>query len=120
MYEPLGRAHDGFVKLVERSALRVGHVVLVDVSEQLIEVAGKFVTYALFPDSAYSVLLSRSKSKCKISVGYTPGSPPPRRHNVPEICERCGGGGHPVVGAVSLPADKLDEAKALARTIALE
>jgi hypothetical protein len=120
LYEPLGRAHESFVGLVGRSAERIGHVVLVDVTEQLIEVAGKFVTYALFPDSAYSVLLSRSKSKCKISVGYNPWSPIPRRHNVAEICERYGGGGHPVVGAVSLAADRLDEAKALARTIALE
>jgi hypothetical protein len=120
MYEPLGRAHESFVKLVGQSAQRIGHVVLVDVSAQLIEVAGKFVTYALFPDSAYSVLLSRSKGKCKISVGYNPWSSIPRRHNVAAICERYGGGGHPVVGAVSLAADRLDEAKGLARTIALE
>jgi hypothetical protein len=120
LYEPLGRAHESFVKLVEKRATRLGHVVLVDVTEQLIEVAGKFVTYALFPDSAYSVMLSRSKSKCKISVGYNPWSPIPRRHNIAEICERYGGGGHPVVGAISLAADKVDDAKALARTIALE
>jgi hypothetical protein len=120
VYEPLGRAQEGFIKLVERNAQRVGHVVLVDLTDQLIEVASKFVTYALFPDSAYSVLVSRSKSKCKISVGYNPWSPIPRRHNVAEICERYGGGGHPVVGAVSLAADRRDDAKALARTISLE
>jgi hypothetical protein len=119
-YEPLGRAQESFVKLVERSAQRVGHVVLVDVTDQVIEVAGKFVTYSLFPDSAYSVLVSRSKSKCKISVGYNPWSCIPRRHNIAEICERYGGGGHPVVGAVSLAADRRDEARALAHTIALE
>jgi hypothetical protein len=119
-YEPLGRAHESFVKLVERHAQALGSVVLVDLSEELIEVAGKFVTYALFPNSAYSVLLSRSKSKCKISVGYNPWSPTPRRHNIAAICERYGGGGHPVVGAVSLAADRLDDAKALARSIAQE
>lgn len=119
-YEPLGRAHEAFVKLVEQRAQRVGHVVLVDLSDQLIEVAGKFVTYALFPESAYSVLLSRSKSKCKISIGYNPWSPVARRHNIAEICERHGGGGHPVVGAISLAADKVEEAKALSRSIADE
>ncbi len=119
-YEPLGRAHEAFVKLVEQRAAKVGDVVLVDLTDQLIEVAGKFVTYALFPESAYSVLLSRSKSKCKISVGYNPWSPVPRRHNIAAICERHGGGGHPVVGAISLPADKVDEAKKLARDIAEE
>jgi hypothetical protein len=116
----LRRAHETFVKLVEQRAEVVGQVVLVDLSDQLIEVAGKFVTYALFPQSAYSVLLSRSKSKCKISIGYNPWSRVIRRHNIAEICERHGGGGHPVVGAISLPADKVEEAKALARSIAGE
>lgn len=119
-YEPLGRAHEEFVKLVERRAERVGPVVLVDLTEQLIEVAGKFVTYALYPDSAYSVMLSRSKSKCKISIGYNPWSPIPRTHNIAAICERYGGGGHPVVGAVSLPPDRLEEARKLARSITEE
>jgi hypothetical protein len=119
-YEPLGRAHEAFVKLVEQRARTLGVVVLVDLTEQLIEVAGKFVTYALYPESAYSVLLSRSKSKCKISIGYNPWSPVPRRHNIAAICERYGGGGHPVVGAVSLSAEKVDEAKVLALSIAEE
>jgi len=119
-YEPLGRAHGAFVELVARRARVVASVVVVDLSDQLIDVAGKFVTYALYPESAYSVLLSRSKTKCKISVGYNPWSPLPRRHNIAAICERYGGGGHPVVGAISLPADRVEEAKALARSIAEE
>jgi hypothetical protein len=119
-YEPLGRAHEAFIELVEQRAQRVGSVVLVDLTDQVIDVAGKFVTYALFPESAYSVLLSRSKSKCKISIGYNPWSPTPRTHNIAAICERHGGGGHPVVGAVSLPVEKIAEAQALARSIAEE
>jgi hypothetical protein len=119
-YGPLGRGHETFIRLVETHATRIGDVVLVDLGGELVEVAGKFVTYALFPESAYSVLLSRSKSKCKISIGYNPWSPVPRRHNIAAICERHGGGGHPVVGAVSLPADQLDAARKLARDIAEE
>jgi hypothetical protein len=119
-YGPLGKAHIGFVHLVERRAALVGVVVLVDLSDQAIEVAGKFVTYALFPESTYSVMLTRSKTKCKISVGYNPWSPAPRKHNIAAICERYGGGGHPVVGAISLAADRVEEARALARSIADE
>jgi hypothetical protein len=119
-YAPLGVAHEAFIKLVEARAQKVGEVVLVDLSDQLIEVAGKFVTYALYPESAFSVMLTRSKSKCKISIGYNPWSPVPRRHNVAALCERYGGGGHPVVGAISLLADKVEEARALARSIAEE
>jgi hypothetical protein len=119
-YGPLGRLHEAFVRSVEQRAQRIGHVVLVDLSDQLIDVAGKFVTYALYPESAYSVVLNRSKARCKISVGYNPWSPVPRTHNIAAICERYGGGGHPVVGAVSLPPDHVDDAKALARSIAEE
>jgi hypothetical protein len=119
-YEPLGLAHEQFVRLVEQRARPLGDVVVVDLSEQLIEVAGKFVTYSLYPKSVYSVLLSRSKSKCKISVGYNPWSLTARRHNIAAICERYGGGGHPVVGAISLPVDRLDEARSLLASIAKE
>jgi hypothetical protein len=122
-YEPLGKAHEDFVERVKKQATRTGPgglVVLVDLADELLEVAGKFVTYALYPESAYSVLLSRSKSKCKISIGYNPWSRVPRTHNIAAICERHGGGGHPVVGAISLPADRVDAARTLARQIAEE
>ena len=119
-YEPLRKAHEALVELIEQRAQPMGHVVLVDLSDQLIEVAGKFVTYALYPESAYSVAVTRSKTKCKISIGYNPWSPVARKHNIAAICERYGGGGHPVVGAITLAADRVDEAKALARTIAEE
>lgn len=119
-YEPLGRAHEDFVRRVEQHAEPLGNVVVVDLSDEVLEVAGKFVTYALYPDSAYSVLLSRSKGRCKISVGYNPWSPVRRTHNIAALCERYGGGGHPVVGAISLAVDQLDQAKALTRSIADE
>lgn len=120
LYEPLKAQHEAFVAMVRGAAREEGRVVLVDLTDRALEVAGKFVTYALFPESAYSVLVSRSKSKCKISIGYNPWSPVPRTHDIAAICERHGGGGHAVVGAISLAADKVDEARALAQSIARE
>ena len=119
-WAPLKAQHEAFVEMVRGAAREMDRVVLVDLSDRLIDVAGKFVTYALFPQSAYSVLLSRSKSKCKISIGFNPWSPVPRTHNIANICERYGGGGHPVVGAISLSADKVDEARKIAQSIADE
>jgi hypothetical protein len=119
-YEPLGRAHEAFVKLVEQTAEMRGQVVLVDMSSQLIDVAGKFVTYALFPESAYSVMLTRSKTKCKISIGHNPWSRIVRSHNIAAICERYGGGGHPVVGAITLKAEAIDDARRIASSVAEE
>jgi hypothetical protein len=119
-FGPLKATHEAFVELVKKHAVVHGPVVLVDLSEALMEVAGKFVTYALYPKSAYSVTLTRSKSKCKISVGYNPWSGIPRTHNIAELCERYGGGGHPVVGAVALPAGSVDEARKVAMEMVAE
>jgi len=119
-YAPLRASHEAFVKLVESRAREDGPVVMVDLTDQLIDVAGQFVTYALYPKSAYSILLTRSKSKCKISIGYNPWSNRERRHNIASICERFGGGGHPVVGAISVPADDVAGAQAIAREVAAE
>ena len=119
-YAPLAAQQHAFVDLVRKHAEVVGNVVLVDLSSVVVEVAAKFVTYALYPQSAYSVLLSRSNTKCKISIGYNPWSPIPRKHNIAAICERHGGGGHPVVGAISLTAAEVDRARELVRSIAEE
>lgn len=119
-YEPLGRGHEGFIRLVRERAKEKDGVVVVDLSDQSIEVAGKFITYALYPASAYSVMLTCSKTKCKVSIGYNPWSKIPRRHNIAAICERHGGGGHPVVGAISLAADQTEAARSLALSIADE
>lgn len=120
LYAPMAAIHDAFVARVKAVAKESHGVVLVDLADEVSESAAKFVTYALYPDSGYSVMLTRSKSKCKISVGYNPWSKVVRTHNIAQICERYGGGGHPVVGAVSTPADDVERARAIAKEIATE
>jgi hypothetical protein len=119
-FSPLYAQQEKFVAQVKEKAEVVGPVVLVDLSEYVIDVAAKFVTYAFWPESAYSVLLTRSATKTKLSIGYNPWSPIPRTHDIAKICERHGGGGHPVVGAITVKADEVDKAKTLAREIANE
>jgi hypothetical protein len=119
-YAPLAAQNQAYVDLVKKHAEVKGPVVLVDLSGVVVEVATKFVTYALWPESAYSVVVSRSKTKCKISIGYNPWSGKERRHNIALICERHGGGGHPVVGAISLPPSDVARARELAREITEE
>ena len=55
--------------------------------------------------------ITKSEHRTKISVGSNPWSPRPRLHNIAEICERYGGGGHAVVGAVSLKPDAAEEGR---------
>jgi hypothetical protein len=120
LYAPLGAQHLKFIEMVRGAAKEKDGVVLVDLTDHLLDVAGKFVTYALYPNSAYSVIVSRSKSKCKISIGYNPWSKKVRTHDIASICERWGGGGHPVVGAITLTADLAEKAKEIAHAIVVE
>jgi hypothetical protein len=119
-YGPMQESNEAFIELVRRHAVEKGGVVLVDLLDQTLEAAAKFVTYSLYPESSYSVLVTRGASKCKISIGYNPWSPHPRLHNIAAICERHGGGGHPVVGAISLPPDRAEDARRIASDIAVE
>lgn len=119
-WKRLARHHRAFVKRVRERGQPAGCVVFVDLTDEIREVVGKFVTYALYPESCYSVMLTRGRSKLKISIGFNPWSKLPRRHDIGAICARHGGGGHGVVGALAMPADQLDKARATALAIARE
>jgi hypothetical protein len=80
----------------------------------------KFIPYYLFPECAYSVGVSLSPTRSKVSVGFNPWSPTPRRHNLASICERYNGGGHAVVGAISFKPEELELARETAASIAAE
>ena len=95
-------------------------VVLFDLLDDGIEAHNKFIAYMLFPSCRYTVGLTRSATRVKISVGSNPWSPVPRTHNIAEICARHGGGGHPVVGAISLGEADSGVARKLAREIVAE
>ena len=82
-----------------------------DLTEEKIDGYNKFIPYYFYPETTYTVSLTQSDFRTKISVGSNPWSPRPRVHNIAEICERYGGGGHAVVGAVSLKPDELEKGK---------
>ena len=117
---PLRESHLAFVDRVRKRGATEGHVVFLDLTDQPTEVVGKFVTYALWPKSVYSVVVSAGKTRSKVSVGYNPWSGAARTHDISAICKRYGGGGHPVVGAVTLPAADVDRARTIAHEIARE
>jgi hypothetical protein len=119
-YRPLGRKHERYVDRVKKSSLRQGRVVFVDLTEEVLDSVGKFVTYALFPDSVYSVVIGLLKHGPRISVGYNPWSGRPRDADISSICARYGGGGHPVVGGIAFSNAEIDRARSVARDIAAE
>lgn len=119
-YRPLGKKHERFVQRVRDKGERRGRVVFVDLTESVLDTVGKFVTYALFPDSVYSVIVGRLKSGPKISVGYNPWSGHPLDTDISAICARYGGGGHPVVGGIAFGQHEVDRARSIANQIANE
>ncbi|HEY3233574.1 MAG TPA: hypothetical protein VGJ84_02590 [Polyangiaceae bacterium] len=119
-YRPLGVKHARFVEHVRSKSELRGRVVFVDLTDAVLESVGKFVTYALFPQSVYSVMVGLLKNGPKISVGYNPWSGRPRDVDISAICARYGGGGHPVVGGISFRNNELDQARQVARSIADE
>jgi len=120
LWTPIAASRDAFTRRVEKGATRRGRVVQVDLTDAPLEVAAKFVTYALFPDCTYSVSLSRNKAHYKLSIGYNPWSGHARGHDIAAICRRYDGGGHPAVGACSFPLAARDKAVAAAAAVVLE
>ena len=109
--EPILERHWNTVKLIRERAVYERGVVRFDLTDTGIDGYNKFIPYYFYPETTYTVSLTRSDFRTKISVGSNPWSPRPRTHNIAEICERYGGGGHAVVGAVSLRREDLELGK---------
>ena len=115
---PVLERHRGAVEIIRRAARLEGGVVVVDLADSGIESANKFIAYDLFPQAAYTVVVTRDPKRAKVSVGSNPWARPARPHDISKICEQYGGGGHAVVGAVSVAPDRVDEARRIAAEIA--
>ena len=106
--EPILEQHWKTVKLIKERAKYDRGVVSFDLTDTDIDGYNKFIPYYFYPETTYNVALLRSAFRTKISVGSNPWAPRPRTKNIAEICERYGGGGHAVVGAVSLKPDEVE------------
>lgn len=70
-----------------------------------------FLGYLLFPRCAYAVTGTRTAETIKITVGVNPWSKAPRRVDIGALCAKYGGGGHAVVGGITLRGDELPRAR---------
>jgi hypothetical protein len=118
--DPLLMRHERSLDLFRKRAREEGGVVSFDLSGDEMEGYNKFIPYYLFPDSVYSVGVSASQHRVKISVGSNPWTTVPLQHNLAALCERYGGGGHARVAAISLEPGDVDRAQKVARAIADE
>lgn len=100
----------------ERADCRSG-VIYFDVSDLDLEGYNKFVPYFLYPDALYSVGVSASPTRAKVSVGTNPWRATPEDVNLASLCERHGGGGHARVAAISFGPGDLVKARRVAKEI---
>ncbi len=114
--------HGRDIELLRSRAVERRGVITFDITDQPTEGYSKFIPYYLLPQAVYVVGLSKSSFRIKISVGTNPWTTVPVEHlaNIAAICERYGGGGHPRVGAISVPVDQLAEAKRIAAEVTAE
>lgn len=120
LYKPLAGRRDAFLRLVKQHAKTLGQVVFVDLTVTPLQTLAKFVTYALFPQSQYSVIIGRLGNAIKISVGHNPWSGKALQHDIGAMCARHGGGGHAMVGGIAFHYAELDHALSVATEIARE
>ncbi len=88
-----------------------GDVIVLDRMGTVGARAPGFLGYQLFPRCLYMVAANRTATSIKISVGVNPWTTEERRHDIGALCARYGGGGHAVVGGVTLQADELTRAR---------
>ena len=119
-FRPLYERHLESIEIIRQKAQCSERTIFFDLSEHELEGYNKFIPYYLFPQATYSVGVSLSSFRAKISVGSNPWSPSPRTHNLAALCERHGGGGHSVVGAISFEPRDLPRAREIAQEIARE
>src|SRR5882672_4188862 len=109
IYQPLYERHVRSIDVIRSHSVCTDGVVFFDLVEQEMEGYNKFIPYYLFPQATYTVSVSTSSFRTKVSVGSNPWAKGPLKFNLASICERYGGGGHSKVGAISFPIGAVDE-----------
>jgi len=117
---PLLERHKRSVELLKQRAEVMDSVVFFDVSDLDLEGYNKFIPYLLFPHARYSVGISASATRAKISIGSNPWNAGAAEKNLASLAERFGGGGHPRVAAISLDPADIARARQVAREIAAQ
>lgn len=117
LYAPLYEQHVQSIEIIRRRAVQRDGVVFFDLVEEGLDSYNKFIPYYLFPTAIYTVSVSTSSFRTKVSVGSNPWAPEAPRHNLATLCERYGGGGHARVGAISFDLDAVEAARRAAAEI---
>jgi hypothetical protein len=117
---PLLERHQKSIEILRQRTEEKDGTIFFDITDLELEGYNKFVPYYLHPDSIYSVGLSKSSFRVKVSVGSNPWAEREPTVNLAKVCERYGGGGHARVGAISFDVSQDEAARKAAKEIVTE
>jgi hypothetical protein len=117
---PLLERHHGSIDVLRQRSKEKDGTIFFDITDLDLEGYNKFIPYYLHPDSVYSIGVSKSSFRVKVSVGSNPWSKREPTVNLAKVCERYGGGGHARVGAISFDVTQSDTAHKAALEIVEE
>lgn len=109
--------HQDHVDRVRRRIEAEDRVAWIDLGDVVLRGINKFIPYDALPELQVAVMVLQMPDRVKVSVGTNPWAPRMPDLDVGALCRRYGGGGHAVVGAVSLPVDRLQEGREIGREI---
>src|SRR5712691_9073274 len=112
---PLLERHRRSIDILRQRAEARDNVIFFDVSDLDLEGYNKFIPYLLHPDCVYSVSVSASAVRAKVSLGTNPWNLATANQNLASLAEKFGGGGHPRVSAISFDPTEIARAREVAR-----
>jgi hypothetical protein len=115
---PLLERHRKSIEVLRQRCESKDGVVFFDVSDLDMEGYNKFIPYLLHPEAVYSVSVSASPVRAKVSLGTNPWNQATADKNLASLAEKYGGGGHPRVSAISFEPQDLERARQVARDLA--
>jgi hypothetical protein len=115
---PLLERHRKSIDILRQRCEAKDGVIFFDVSDLDLEGYNKFIPYLLHPECIYSVSVSASPVRAKVSLGTNPWNQATADQNLASLAEKYGGGGHPRVSAISFDPNDLQHARQVARDLA--
>jgi hypothetical protein len=115
--QPLLERHRRSIEILRERIEARENVIFFDVSDLDLEGYNKFIPYLLHPECVYSISVSASKIRAKVSLGTNPWNQANADKNLASLAEKFGGGGHPRVAAISFEPNDLLRAREVAREL---
>src|SRR5260370_24256783 len=114
---PLLERHQRSIDILRQRTEEKDGTIFFDLTDLELEGYNKFIPYYLHPDSIYSVGLSKSSFRVKVSAGSNPWSKREPTVNLARVSARYGGGRHARLGATSFEVTPSEAAQQAAPQI---